>query len=178
MQKILTTLWLHLLPQLNVPAALLFCPLLQALATYSMTDTKLSTQYLGTLKTTVEQVLQLFLHFYVMSNEHKIDERAVEKPKLMVRREEFESKKIANKLSQQINESLSLACSALPSWCEDLNYGTPMLFDFDTRMQYLTTTAFGPVRSLVWLQAKREGGSGKLHDHLLLSYSVTTISAK
>lgn len=117
--------------------------------------------YAGTLETTVEQVLQLLRHLYVMSNEHEIDERALEKPKLIVRREEFESnKKIANKLSQQINESLSLACSALPSWCEALNYGTPMLFDFDTRMQYLTTTACGPVRSLVLLQAKREGGSG------------------
>jgi hypothetical protein len=125
-----------------------------------MADAKPSAQYAGTLETTVEQVLQLLRHLYVMSNEHEIDERAVEKPKLIVRREEFESKKIANKLNQQINESLSLACSALPSWCKALNYGTPMLFDFDTRMQYLTTTAFGPVRSLVWLQAKREGGSG------------------
>uniref|UniRef100_A0A2P2I0N7 E3 ubiquitin-protein ligase n=2 Tax=Hirondellea gigas TaxID=1518452 RepID=A0A2P2I0N7_9CRUS len=113
---------------------------------------------LASVDPTLEQTLQLIRQLYILSTAD--DNKRDEKKSLSVKREEFESKKISNKLSQQINEALSLACNALPTWCDDLTYGTPMLFDFDTRMLHLTTTAFGPERSLVWLQTRRDGGPG------------------
>ena len=105
----------------------------------------------------VEDVLQLIRQLFILS---KDGEEKDEKKAISIARDEFESKKVCNKLSQQVNESLHLACSALPSWCEDLYYGAPMLFDFDSRMLYFTTTSFGPERSLVWLHNRREGAGG------------------
>lgn len=46
----------------------------------------------------------------------------------------------------QVGEAVVLACGALPSWCEDLTYATPMLFPFETRHLYFNCTAFGPER--------------------------------
>ena len=45
-----------------------------------------------------------------------------------------------------MGEAVVLACGALPAWCEDLTYATPMLFPFDTRHLYFNCTAFGPER--------------------------------
>ncbi|XP_045131786.1 E3 ubiquitin-protein ligase HECTD1-like isoform X6 [Portunus trituberculatus] len=106
----------------------------------------------------VEDVLQLLRQLYILAHEDKaLQDKSVQAVDAFgVRREEFESKKIGNKLVQQVGEAVVLACGALPSWCEDLTYATPMLFPFDTRHLYFNCTAFGPERSLVWLQSQRD----------------------
>jgi E3 ubiquitin-protein ligase HECTD1 len=60
--------------------------------------------------------------------------------------EEFTSKKITNKLLQQIQDPLVLSSGALPSWCEELNHSCPFLFPFETRQLYFNCTAFGASR--------------------------------
>lgn len=68
----------------------------------------------------------------------------------------FMSKKITNKLQQQIQDPLVLSSNSLPSWCEDLNQSCPFLFPFETRQLYFNCTAFGASRSIVWLQSQRD----------------------
>lgn len=71
-------------------------------------------------------------------------------------RDIFMSKKITNKLTQQIQDPLVLSSNSLPVWCEHLNQSCPFLFPFDTRQLYFSSTAFGASRSVVWLQSQRE----------------------
>lgn len=68
----------------------------------------------------------------------------------------FMSKKITNKLLQQIQDPLVLSSNSLPMWCEDLNQSCPFLFPFETRQLYFACTAFGASRSIVWLQSQRD----------------------
>lgn len=68
----------------------------------------------------------------------------------------FLSKKITNKLQQQIQDPLVLASGSLPKWCEDFNQTCPFLFPFETRQLYFNCTAFGASRSIVWLQSQRD----------------------
>ncbi|XP_062549270.1 E3 ubiquitin-protein ligase Ufd4 isoform X2 [Armigeres subalbatus] len=68
----------------------------------------------------------------------------------------FLSKKITNKLQQQIQDPLVLASGSLPKWCEDFNQNCPFLFPFETRQLYFSCTAFGASRSIVWLQSQRD----------------------
>lgn len=60
--------------------------------------------------------------------------------------EMFSSKKITNKLLQQIQDPLVLSAGALPVWCEELNHSCPFLFPFETRQLYFNCTAFGASR--------------------------------
>lgn len=71
-------------------------------------------------------------------------------------REEYISKKITNKLIQQIQDPLVLTSASLPDWCECLMYRYPMLFPFEIRSMYFQSTAFGTSRSIVWLQNQRD----------------------
>lgn len=68
----------------------------------------------------------------------------------------FISKKITNKLQQQIQDPLVLASNALPNWCENLNQSCPFLFPFETRQLYFNCTSFGASRSIVCLQSQRD----------------------
>ncbi|XP_075151574.1 ubiquitin fusion-degradation 4-like isoform X2 [Haematobia irritans] len=68
----------------------------------------------------------------------------------------FMSKKITNKLQQQIQDPLVLSSNSLPIWCEDLNQSCPFLFPFETRQLYFNCTAFGASRSIVCLQSQRD----------------------
>jgi E3 ubiquitin-protein ligase HECTD1 len=68
----------------------------------------------------------------------------------------YMSKKITNKLLQQIQDPLVLSSNSLPSWCEDFNQSCPFLFPFDTRQVYFNCTAFGASRSIVWLQSQKD----------------------
>ncbi|GAB6021555.1 hypothetical protein CHUAL_004153 [Chamberlinius hualienensis] len=99
----------------------------------------------------VDEVLQLLRVLYVMSTDPKQRTNSYKVPL-----EEFVSKKITNKLGQQIQDPLVLACNALPDWCEDLTYSCPMLFPFETRQLFFSCTAFGASRSIVWLQNQRD----------------------
>lgn len=68
----------------------------------------------------------------------------------------FLSKKLTNKLHQQIQDPLVLSSNSLPPWCENLNQSCPFLFPFESRQLYFNCTAFGASRSIVWLQSQRD----------------------
>lgn len=109
---------------------------------------------------TVEDVLQLLRHVYVLSTTRDdgkhIDYEESEESACWVHPDDFTSKKITNKIVQQIQDPLALAAGALPNWCEELARSCPFLLPFETRRLYFSCTAFGASRSIVWLQTQRE----------------------
>ena len=60
--------------------------------------------------------------------------------------EEFSSKKVTNKLTQQLSDPLVVSSGALPAWCEQLLTVCPILVPFETRQMYFHATAFGTSR--------------------------------
>ncbi|CAD6233691.1 GSCOCG00007258001-RA-CDS [Cotesia congregata] len=110
---------------------------------------------------TVEDVLQLLRHVYVLSitrddrRDMTINEDSLESA-CWVNPDDFTSKKITNKVIQQIQDPLALAAGALPAWCEELARSCPFLLPFETRRLYFSCTAFGASRSIVWLQTQRD----------------------
>ncbi|KAI4462742.1 e3 ubiquitin-protein ligase trip12 [Holotrichia oblita] len=105
---------------------------------------------------TVEDVLQLLRHLFVITTTKDADLNQTIESIQSVTPEEFTSKKITNKLLQQIQDPLVLSSSSLPAWCEELNHSCPFLFPFETRQLYFNCTAFGASRSIVWLQTQRD----------------------
>lgn len=105
---------------------------------------------------TVEDVLQLLRHLFVITTTKDPDLNQTIENIQSVTPEEFTSKKITNKLLQQIQDPLVLSSSSLPAWCEELNHSCPFLFPFETRQLYFNCTAFGASRSIVWLQTQRD----------------------
>ncbi|XP_063240551.1 E3 ubiquitin-protein ligase HECTD1 isoform X2 [Bacillus rossius redtenbacheri] len=104
---------------------------------------------------TVEDVLQLLRHLFVITTrQDSAGDDAEAEDHLPP--EQFASKKLTNKLLQQIQDPLVLSSGALPAWCEELNHSCPFLFPFDTRQLYFNCTAFGASRSIVWLQTQRD----------------------
>lgn len=115
----------------------------------------------SSISCTVEDVLQLLRHLFVIntsSNEpyHSPLIGALDAEESALNTEEFSSKKMTNKLIQQIQDPLVLASGALPAWCEELNTSCPFLFPFETRQLYFNCTSFGASRSIVWLQTQRD----------------------
>lgn len=98
----------------------------------------------------VEEVINLLRHLYSLSASTKnMDENLISLDILrnfFVGTDEFISKKITNKLVQQLQDPLVLASRALPHWADDLTYSAPMLFPFETRHLYFSCTAFGTSR--------------------------------
>ncbi|XP_071056058.1 E3 ubiquitin-protein ligase Ufd4 isoform X3 [Onthophagus taurus] len=110
---------------------------------------------------TVEDVLQLLRHLFVITTTkenvpYPDFNQILGEENVTVSPEEFTSKKITNKLLQQIQDPLVLSSSSLPTWCEELNHSCPFLFPFETRQLYFNCTAFGASRSIVWLQTQRD----------------------
>ncbi|XP_011314687.1 E3 ubiquitin-protein ligase HECTD1 isoform X8 [Fopius arisanus] len=108
---------------------------------------------------TVEDVLQLLRHVYVIStsrDEKKYESLNEDLESCWVHPDDFTSKKITNKIVQQIQDPLALAAGALPTWCEELARSCPFLLPFETRRLYFSCTAFGASRSIVWLQTQRD----------------------
>lgn len=106
---------------------------------------------------TVEDVLQLLRHLFVITTSFEQDLNTT--PLYLdneLTPDQFTSKKITNKLLQQIQDPLVLSSSSLPTWCEELNHSCPFLFPFETRQLYFNCTAFGASRSIVWLQTQRD----------------------
>lgn len=67
-------------------------------------------------------------------------------PTIFIALEEFGSKKVTNKLSQQLSDPLVVSAGALPAWCEQLLTVCPMLVPFETRQMYFHAIAFGTSR--------------------------------
>lgn len=106
----------------------------------------------------VEDVLELLTQINAL-NQYEIesvDNTASPQKNTYLPAELFMSKKITNKLQQQIHDPLVLSSNALPNWCEDLNQSCPFLFPFETRQLYFNCTAFGASRSIVCLQSQRD----------------------
>ncbi|XP_060532522.1 E3 ubiquitin-protein ligase Ufd4 isoform X2 [Cylas formicarius] len=105
---------------------------------------------------TVEDVLQLLRHLFVITTSEKESDLNILDNGTDLPPELYSSKKITNKLIQQIQDPLVLSSSSLPAWCEELNHSCPFLFPFETRQLYFNCTAFGASRSIVWLQTQRD----------------------
>uniref|UniRef100_A0A1B6DIC7 E3 ubiquitin-protein ligase n=1 Tax=Clastoptera arizonana TaxID=38151 RepID=A0A1B6DIC7_9HEMI len=111
----------------------------------------------ASMSCTVEHLLQLLRHLFVICTNLKyINHFESNDEDTQLPPEEFTSKKITNKLLQQIQDPLVLSSGALPAWCEELNHSCPFLFPFETRQLYFGCTAFGASRSIVWLQTQRD----------------------
>ena len=65
----------------------------------------------------------------------------------------FYSKKLNNKLLQQIQDSIIIASSSLPIWTEWLTHSYKFLYPFETRQLYFRTTSFGTSPSMTTLPA-------------------------
>jgi E3 ubiquitin-protein ligase HECTD1 len=81
------------------------------------------------MQCSVDDVLQLLAQI------NSIENSITPKPEL------YMSKKVTNKLLQQIQDPLVLSSNSLPSWCEDFNQSCPFLFPFETRQVYFNCTA-------------------------------------
>ncbi|XP_070495105.1 E3 ubiquitin-protein ligase Ufd4 isoform X2 [Chironomus tepperi] len=108
-----------------------------------------------TLQCSVDDVLQLLAQINFIDNSIKAYEKDDEEVKHLGT-DLYISKKITNKLLQQIQDPLVLSSNSLPPWCEDFNQSCPFLFPFDTRQVYFNCTAFGASRSIVWLQSQKD----------------------
>ncbi|ESO05310.1 hypothetical protein HELRODRAFT_111260 [Helobdella robusta] len=105
----------------------------------------------------VLSLLKLLHHIFLEnSTANAINGNYLEKDLPTVSEDDFLSKKITNKLIQQVQDTLMLSTNAIPDWCEELTTNYPMLFSFETRLMFFNCTAFGTSRSIVWLQNKRE----------------------
>lgn len=106
--------------------------------------------------TTIDDVLQLLSQLDAINDHSECSspDDATAAPALNT--ELFLSKKLTNKLNQQIQDPLVLSSNSLPEWCENLNQSCPFLFPFETRQLYFNCTAFGASRSIVWLQSQRD----------------------
>ncbi|CAG2058398.1 unnamed protein product [Timema podura] len=109
---------------------------------------------------TVEDVLQLLRHLFVIST-FPDDNTADDQEGDGLTPDEFTSKKITNKLLQQIQDPLVLSSGALPSWCEELNHSCPFLFPFETRQLCFNCTAFGASRQDKTGEESREAKPGE-----------------
>ncbi|XP_030855099.1 E3 ubiquitin-protein ligase HECTD1 isoform X1 [Strongylocentrotus purpuratus] len=108
----------------------------------------------------VDDVLQLLRILYAIATD--VGSTDPDGHRFNVPPEEFYSKKITNKLAQQVQDPLVLASLSLPKWCERLTNRCPMLFPFETRQLYFTCTAFGVSRAIAWLQGKREANTERV----------------
>lgn len=106
---------------------------------------------------TIEDILELLRQLYYLSNTYiqnnphrfHVDEN-------FSFDNYFYSKKLNNKLLQQIQDSIIIASSSLPTWTEWLTHSYKFLYPFETRQLYFRTTSFGTSRSIVWLQERRD----------------------
>ncbi|CAF0873085.1 unnamed protein product [Rotaria sordida] len=107
---------------------------------------------------TIEDILELLRQLYYLSNTY-----IQTNPHYYHHSDEnfsfdnyFYSKKLNNKLLQQIQDSIVIASSSLPIWTEWLTHSYKFLYPFETRQLYFRTTSFGTSRSIVWLQERRD----------------------
>ncbi|CAG0885275.1 unnamed protein product [Cyprideis torosa] len=133
----------------------------------------------------VEQVLRLLRRLFILTHHqspvdmghHPSGESPSDVGSFHVPVEEFQSKKLINKLQQQVQDPLVLACGALPPWCHTLTSAYQMLFPFDTRLLYFSCTAFGTARSIVWLQNSRDAALER-HRQNTVTSSTSSVSRR
>lgn len=106
----------------------------------------------------IDDVLQLLSHMNAINDDTLCLNTTMpsDNTNAKLNSDQFMSKKLTNKLQQQIQDPLVLSSESLPEWCEHLNQSCPFLFPFETRQLYFNCTAFGTSRSIVWLQSQRD----------------------
>ena len=112
----------------------------------------------------MDEVLQLLRQLYILCTK---DNESGDGQSVAADAEMFMSKKITNKLVQQIQDPLVLSADALPDWCKELSFTCPMLFPFETRLLHFHCTAFGASRSIVWLQNQRDQNAERTRGGLM-----------
>jgi E3 ubiquitin-protein ligase HECTD1 len=127
----------------------------------------------------MDEVLQLLRQLYIIVKQDEVH-GSVEGNPVPLMEDIFNSKKVTNKLVQQIQDPLILSANAMPDWCEELTSSCPMLFPFDTRLLFFQCTAFGASRSIVWLQNQRDQvcslyACNLLYWHIVLKYSSSCV---
>lgn len=111
----------------------------------------------NSMQCSVDDVLQLLAQINSIDNSFNAKKPEPQDSEIRHSPQElYMSKKITNKLLQQIQDPLVLSSNSLPSWCEDFNQSCPFLFPFETRQVYFNCTAFGASRSIVWLQSQKD----------------------
>lgn len=111
------------------------------------------------MQCSVDDVLQLLAQINSIDNSLNVKKNLTDSLDAEIRNPSYDlymSKKITNKLLQQIQDPLVLSSNSLPTWCEDFNQSCPFLFPFETRQVYFNCTAFGASRSIVWLQSQKD----------------------
>eukprot|EP00056_Hartaetosiga_gracilis_P011929 m.185416 g.185416 ORF g.185416 m.185416 type:complete len:847 (-) comp13605_c1_seq6:193-2733(-) len=68
----------------------------------------------------------------------------------------FKSEKITHRLEKQMEDGIVLASYAIPSWCDKVMQQCPVLFPFESRRTFFFATAFGPLRTVIWVQNRRD----------------------
>ncbi|KAL5108838.1 E3 ubiquitin-protein ligase Ufd4 [Taenia crassiceps] len=67
---------------------------------------------------------------------------------------DFISFSLSRKLTRQLQDALAVAAGpALPDWCTNLTQRVTALFPYNIRYHLFRACAFGPARSLLWLQS-------------------------
>jgi E3 ubiquitin-protein ligase HECTD1 len=106
----------------------------------------------------VGDVLLLLRQLYVLSSrppaageqsdveQQQLQHQSHHSPTIFIPLEEFSSKKVTNKLMQQLSDPLVVSSGALPAWCEQLLTVCPILIPFETRQMYFHANAFGTSR--------------------------------
>ena len=81
------------------------------------------------------------MSIHITCSDHSTGEGAFECPP-----DEFHSKKLMNKLIQQVHEPMVLASASLPDWCSSVTIYYPLLFPFEVREVFFNCSAFGASR--------------------------------
>ena len=77
-------------------------------------------------------------------------------PRIQLEGTDFISHKLTNKLRQQTMDPLVLASNALPNWCEELTTTCPVLFPYEARQLFFSSSAFGVSRTIAWIQTQHD----------------------
>ncbi|KAM7538862.1 hypothetical protein Aperf_G00000051664 [Anoplocephala perfoliata] len=79
--------------------------------------------------------------------------RAENDPSFTSHIDTFVSQSLSNKLQRQLEDNLAtMAGSSFPDWCFNLTQNMNYLFPFELRKSFFKACAFGPARSIQWIQ--------------------------
>uniref|UniRef100_A0A5K3F7D1 E3 ubiquitin-protein ligase n=1 Tax=Mesocestoides corti TaxID=53468 RepID=A0A5K3F7D1_MESCO len=77
----------------------------------------------------------------------------IQPPVSMLSPDDFVSRSLTRKVLRQVMDALSVAAGpTLPDWCLNLPKRVTPLFPFEVRHRLFRACAFGPARSIMWLQ--------------------------
>lgn len=88
----------------------------------------------------------------------------------------FESSRLKHKLDRQLKDVLAVSSGrALPDWCTSLTQRITPLFPYNTRFNLFRACAFGPARSLLWMNQYSSSSSAANSESINYNSSVNSI---